>query len=87
MKRFIIALFICVSVMFSTYAFGDSYDAEWVAECILDNRTANVSVEVITKYCVCMNNKMSRSESRSVSEWEKTHPRERAACDKEAGWK
>ncbi len=34
-----------------------------------------------------MNEKMEVGEKKSISEWEKTHPRERAACDRESGWK
>ena len=34
-----------------------------------------------------MNNKMSSNETLSITAWEKTHPKEVAACDKEAGWK
>jgi hypothetical protein len=26
-------------------------------------------------------------ETRSITEWEKSNPRARAACDKESGWK
>ncbi|MEI9902392.1 MAG: hypothetical protein WDN31_22525 [Hyphomicrobium sp.] len=42
---------------------------------------------MVRKYCVCMNNAMGNEETKSVSEWEKTHPDEVKACDKEAGWK
>ena len=87
MKRFLIALFVCMSIMITTGAFAGSDDAEWIAQCIEDNKTASVSAEVITTYCTCMNNKMSSSEDQSITEWEKTHPRERAECDKEAGWR
>jgi hypothetical protein len=31
--------------------------------------------------------KMSSNETLSVTAWEKTHPTEVAACDKESGWK
>jgi len=33
-----------------------------------------------------MNEKMSDNETRSITEWEKSHPVERRACDKQAGW-
>jgi hypothetical protein len=33
-----------------------------------------------------MNNKMSSDETLSIT-WEKSHPAEVAACDKESGWK
>ena len=42
---------------------------------------------VVLKYCTCMNNKMSDNETQSITQWEKSHPAERTACDKEAGWK
>jgi hypothetical protein len=87
MKRWMVLFLACLAVLISHRAFADSYDAQWIAQCVDDNKDANVSVEVITRYCTCMNNKMSRDESRSITEWEKTHPRERAECDREAGWK
>jgi hypothetical protein len=62
-------------------------DVQWVMECISDNKRAGAGEDVVRKYCVCMNNKMAPDESRSISEWEKTHESERAACDAEAGWK
>jgi hypothetical protein len=33
-----------------------------------------------------MNNKMDENETKSITQWEKTHPDEMAACDKESGW-
>jgi len=68
-------------------AFADVYDAKWVAECVNDNAYAGVSTEVIVKYCTCMNNKMDSNETQSITQWEKTHPVERAQCDREAGWR
>jgi hypothetical protein len=76
-----------MSILITARAFADTYDAQWVAQCVSDNQSANVSIEVITKYCTCMNNKMSSDETRSITEWEKTHPQERAECDRVAGWK
>lgn len=67
-------------------AFAGSDDAKWVAKCISDNADAKVPVEVVTKYCTCMNNKMDNNETLSISAWEKTHPTERKECEKEAGW-
>lgn len=66
---------------------ADSDDVKWIAQCMKDNQDAKVEASVIQKYCSCMNNKMSSSESQSISQWEKTHKTEREACDKEAGWK
>ena len=34
-----------------------------------------------------MNEKMDNNETQSISTWEKSHPAERAACDKASGWK
>jgi hypothetical protein len=45
------------------------------------------TAEVVAAWCSCMNNKMSSNETLSITAWEKTHPKEVAACDKEAGWK
>lgn len=70
----------------ATLTFAGSDDAKWVAQCISDNQDAKVSIEVITKYCTCMNNKMDDNETLSITAWEKTHPTEQAACDKESGW-
>ncbi|MDO8877825.1 MAG: hypothetical protein Q8M24_16810 [Pseudolabrys sp.] len=66
---------------------ADADDVKWIAQCMKDNQEAKVEASVIQKYCSCMNNKMSSNESQSITQWEKTHPAERAACDKEAGWK
>jgi len=71
----------------ATVVLAASDDAKWVARCISDNKDAKVSVEIVAKYCTCMNNKMDDNETLSITAWEKTHPKERAACDKESGWK
>ncbi|MFA5900414.1 MAG: hypothetical protein WC829_15025 [Hyphomicrobium sp.] len=62
-------------------------DVKWVNQCIADNKKEGAAEDVVRKYCVCMNNAMSDDETKSVSEWEKSHPDEVKACDKEAGWK
>lgn len=61
-------------------------DVKWVNQCIDDNK-GGASPDVIRKYCICMNEKMDDNETRSITQWEKSHPRERAACDKASGWK
>ncbi len=68
-------------------AYADSYDLKWIAKCIEDNADAKVAPEVVSRYCACMNNKMDSNESQSITQWEKTHPKERAECDRESGWK
>lgn len=87
MKKFSITLTIATIALSSTIAFAGSDDAKWVAKCLQDNKDANVSVEIISKYCTCMNNKMDDNETQSITQWEKSHPAEMAACEKEAGWK
>ncbi len=87
MKRVVSAFIIAASIMSAGLVFADADDAKWVAECVQDNSDAKVPIEVVTKYCTCMNNKMSSNETLSITEWEKTHPTERVACEKEAGWK
>ncbi|HZK91557.1 MAG TPA: hypothetical protein VFC56_15540 [Stellaceae bacterium] len=80
-------LFAAASLVGSTVAFADADDAKWVSQCVQDNKDEKASVEVITKYCTCMNNKMGTNETQSITQWEKTHATERQACDKESGWK
>lgn len=66
---------------------ADADDAKWVAQCVKDNKDEGQVVEVVTKYCTCMNNKMSSNETRSITQWEKVNKREMEACSTEAGWK
>lgn len=68
-------------------AFAGEDDANWVAKCVKDNAKENVSVETMTKYCTCMNSKMSDGETLSITAWEQKNPKEMAACEKESGWK
>src|SRR6202043_2589483 len=82
MKRIVFAVLVAGSIVgAAAAAWADADDAKWVAQCIKDNQDATVSVEVVTKYCTCMNNKMSSSETQSITQWEKSHPPERVACD------
>ena len=61
-------------------------DVTWINQCIADNK-GGADEGIVRKYCMCMNEKMDNNENKSITEWEKTHPTERAACDKESGWK
>jgi len=66
-----------------------SDDAKWVAKCVSDNAGAkNVTVEIITGYCTCMNNEMDDNETLSITAWEKTGKGKvaMAKCDKKSGW-
>jgi hypothetical protein len=89
MSRKAVLLIFASSLLASTAAFADTTedDVTWVNQCIADNKKESASEDVVRKYCVCMNNAMGDEESKSVTEWEKTHPDETKACDKEAGWK
>ena len=63
-------------------------DIKWVNQCIEDNKgEPGATPAVARKYCICMNDKMDDTETRSITQWEKTHRKEREACDKEAGWR
>ena len=61
-------------------------DVKWINQCISDNK-GGAAEAVIRKYCMCMNEKMDNNENQSITQWEKTHPEERKACDKESGWR
>lgn len=71
----------------SGQVFAGADDEAWIAQCVKDNAKEGAKAEVVKKYCTCMNDKMSDSETKSISEWEQTHPDETKACEKEAGWK
>lgn len=87
MKLIAAALFVAVTALASNAAFADADDMKWVSKCMTDNADAKVAPEVVSKYCTCMNDKMDDSEAKSISTWEKSHPAEMKACEKEAGWK
>jgi hypothetical protein len=67
-------------------AVADNEDAAWIKKCVTDNKREGATPEVVAAYCACMNGKMSSDETRSITAWEKTHPDEMAACEKESGW-
>ena len=87
MKWISVALIMGVTAMLSAPAHANSDDMKWVAKFVKDNADAKVPVETVTKYCTCMNNKMDDNETLSITQWEKSHPKEEAECDKDSGWK
>ena len=87
MKTRIVAMLLFAFLAVNGLAFADADDSKWIAKCIKDNKDEGAKEEVVKKYCVCMNDKMDSNETKSISEWEKTHPDERKACEKKAGWK
>jgi hypothetical protein len=62
-------------------------DVKWINQCVDDNKNEGAKQEVVLKYCTCMNNKMGDNETRSITQWEKTHESEAKACSRAAGWK
>ncbi len=88
MKFAIGACVVLAGLAMASPTLAGSDDAKWVARCVSDNAGAKVSVEIITKYCTCMNNEMDNNETRSISTWEKTGDGKvaMAKCDKESGW-
>ena len=85
MKLATIALLLVGLVTASSAALAQAMNADdlkWINQCIADNKGG-----ASDKYCTCMNEKMDNNETKSITEWEKTHPRERAACDRESAWK
>ncbi|MBF0399518.1 MAG: hypothetical protein HQL90_01980 [Magnetococcales bacterium] len=58
-----------------------------VAQCIRDNADARVRPSVVRRYCICMDEKMSVHDRRSITEWERHHPRAVAECERISGWR
>jgi len=72
----------------STRGYAESADDRaWVNRCVSDNRAAKVSMEVVRKYCECMNEAMDDNETRSITAFEKANPGIRKKCDAVSGWK
>jgi hypothetical protein len=86
-KKSIIKWIAIAAVMASGQAFAAADDDAWIAKCVKDNAKEGAKDEVVKKYCTCMNSKMDANETQSITKWEKTHPDEMKACEKEAGWK
>ncbi|MES2264835.1 MAG: hypothetical protein V4724_40580 [Pseudomonadota bacterium] len=86
MKKSIIKWVAIAAVMVSGQAFAGADDDAWIARCVRDNAKEGATEAVVKKYCSCMNNKMDDNETKSITAWEKSHPKEMKACEKEAGW-
>ena len=89
MKRLALAALLaaCLAPTASFAQKMNADDLKWVNQCISDNRGEPGATPAIARaYCLCMNEKMSSSETRSITQWEKSHPAARKACEKEAGW-
>ncbi len=83
-----IALAICMISAPAIAQKMNADDVKWINQCIDDNKgEAGGTPTIIRAYCVCMNEKMDNNETRSITQWEKSHPAARKACEKQAGWK
>ena len=88
MKSISFALLLGLSAFASNAALAATTDdVKWINQCVEDNKNEGAKKEVVLKYCTCMNNKMDDNETRSITQWEKTHESEAKACSKAAGWK
>jgi len=90
MKRLSFALLLTASVLASDAALAQAMtadDLKWINQCIGDNKDQGAKPDIVRKYCICMNEKMDNNETQSITQWEKTHPKERKECDRVAGWK
>ena len=65
----------------------DADDVKWIRACVSDNKDEGQTAPVVLAYCTCMNDKMSSSETRSITQWEKANPRTMEACSRQAGWR
>ncbi len=52
-------------------AMADADDDKWIAKCVKDNKDEGAKESVVLKYCTCMNDKMDKSETASITTWEK----------------
>lgn len=87
MKLKISVLILMTSLAASTQAFAGADDTKWIAQCMMDNKDEGATTKVVQKYCECMNNLMSEDETQTITQWEKTHKKERDMCSAKAGWK
>lgn len=88
MKPIVTSLCAAIALVSATAVFAQSADdKKWVNQCIKDNKGEGATPEVVYKYCVCMNDKMDETETRSISQWEKANPKAMRDCEKQAGWK
>lgn len=59
-----------------------------VDQCIRDNKDEpGGTPPIVRAYCACMSEKMDSNETRSITQWETSHPGEQKACEKKAAWK
>lgn len=86
MKRAIPILTCTLLLAAPVTALANADDIAWIKRCISDNADEGQSADTLAVYCSCMNNKMSRDETLSITAWEKRHPEEEEACSRKARW-
>jgi hypothetical protein len=62
-------------------------DAARIKTRVADNQGEGQTATAVAAYCSCMSNKMSASETQSITTWVNSHPSEQKACSEEAGAK
>ncbi len=83
-----LSLFAAACLLTGSASAQTTDDVKWINQCIADNKgEPGGTPEIVRAYCTCMNDKMDNNENRSITQWEKSHPAEKAACDKQSGWK
>ena len=87
MKNSVRTILLAAALLLSGQALADADDVKWINKCIADNQGEGAKASVVRKYCECMNDKMDSNETQSISQWEKTHPKEMKDCETKAGWK
>ena len=89
--KFVISAFIAAGCLISGPALAQKMNADdikWVNQCIDDSKGVEGYTPAKARaYCMCMNEKMDDNETRSITQWERTHQTEMAACSRQAGWK
>ena len=81
-------LLACVTLVPASAQPMNADDLRWVNRCISDNRgEAGATPAIVRAYCMCMNEKMDDNETRSITQWEKSNPNARRACEQQAGWR
>jgi len=83
----IAALSVLTAVLAGPATAQTTDDVKWINQCVSDNKDEGQTQQVVLSYCTCMNNQMGNNESRSITQWEKTHKKEMEMCSSRANWK
>ena len=84
---FVAATATTLAVVFAMPASAGPYDKEWTDRCIRDNKDEGQTSQTVAIYCTCMVALMPESETRSVTQWEKSNKQAENRCSAQAGWK